>query len=963
MLSPETIDRALREIAKGYAQYQYFFEHLNSPAWLEPLSQRGFFRKPPEPVREGEYISFLQWPESRYLARIARVQAAQNKVLEIALRIPNTENSRVHDDLLDVALALSPERSAKLLPQARVWAQSPNKLLLPYKIGELIVHLAEGGQGESALTLAQAVLALGPDPRATAENGEEPLRWPEPRRQFDDFHFDRIVDASLAPLVRSTGLGAVRLFCGLLDDFINLSRKRSDAGEEDFLYHHQAAIEDPKNPHDLASSLICAVRDSAEKVIAEEHSQFPAVIAILRDKNWSTFRRLELHLAGMFPEDGRTFAKDFFEDPAKLDSSLRHEAVLLLKSCFSALEADTQGRILRWMDEGPPPDSMRRWLEFIQQPVTEDNIRSLADEWRRDHLATLEGQLPADYQQKLTELRTAMGQGRRLEEPNKITGGAFGPKSPKSAAELSRMNVDEILSFLRSWAPGQDVFSLTAEGLGRELSAIVIQRLDEFAALAHRFQELDPTYVRFFFTAFTSAIKQDKAQQKIEADPIVERHERIYPWQPALELAEWITNRPREIPGRKGSLFITDPDWGWTRDAIIDLLTEGFDANRGTLHYEFRELVWRVLLPLTNDPIPSLADETREHFDPADLSINSTRGRAFYAVVRYGWWVRESTEQERKDTKRAPACFDEMPEIREVLEAHLNIATDPTLTIRAVYGQSLPSLAAFGWEWFNENLHRILPAEDENRFTAAWESFVTFDQPNTALLTALLPSYQRAVNRIGKPGLLHQPISPEVRLAQHLMVYYWVGRLDFGTEDGLINGFFRVASDDLRGHAIWFVGASVTNWGDEAPAEAYERLRKLIERRLEAATSKGSPYTFVKELSNFGYWFVSGKFEERWALMILLNILMLTKKSESEMAVVKRLAEICPRYPAECVSCLRLMVEGDRDRWLVIGVEGDAQELLRLALLSNHPDAALSARRLIEELIAKGHFQFRRLLQ
>jgi len=68
------------------------------------------------------------------------------------------------------------------------------------------------------------------------------------------------------------------------------------------------------------------------------------------------------------------------------------------------------------------------------------------------------------------------------------------------------------------------------------------------------------------------------------------------------------------------------------------------------------------------------------------------------------------------------------------------------------------------------------------------------------------------------------------------------------------------------------------------------------------------------------------------------------------------------RYPIECVNCLRLMIEGDRDRWLLLGVENDATELLRQALRSNNPEAALSARRLAEELIARGHFGFRAIL-
>jgi hypothetical protein len=56
------------------------------------------------------------------------------------------------------------------------------------------------------------------------------------------------------------------------------------------------------------------------------------------------------------------------------------------------------------------------------------------------------------------------------------------------------------------------------------------------------------------------------------------------------------------------------------------------------------------------------------------------------------------------------------------------------------------------------------------------------------------------------------------------------------------------------------------------------------------------------------------------------------------------------------------MIEGDRERWLLLGVENDSMELLRQALGSNNPEAVLSARRLTEELIARGHFGFRAVL-
>jgi len=328
--------------------------------------------------------------------------------------------------------------------------------------------------------------------------------------------------------------------------------------------------------------------------------------------------------------------------------------------------------------------------------------------------------------------------------------------------------------------------------------------------------------------------------------------------------------------------------------------------------------------------------------------------------------LRGSTDAARQAEGQPPITFDSMPEVRAVLEGHLDVEREPTLTIRSVYGRRLTSLADLDWDWLRANVSRILPEgpEDPERFAAAWESFVCFNPPNTTLLPVLMPAYRRAVSHIGQPGgMMHRPELPEDCLAEHLMVYYWLGSLEFGSADGLLDAFYASAPDKLRGHAMWFVGTSVSHWDEGAPSQIYDRLRRLVERRLETARQAANPADFVHELANFGWWFASEKFEERWSLGTLLAVLQLTRKAEGEMDVVKLLAGRCARYPVECVTCLRLMIEGDRDRWLLLGVENDAMALLRQAMESNNPAAVLGARRLAEELIARGHFGFRVLLK
>ncbi len=948
MLKAELVDRAIAAI-KGWAQYQYFFEHLDSPEWLEPLAARGLFKEPPPPKNAGDYVQLPLWPESRYLARMAAIPEAQATVVRLAREIPATENSRVYDDIIDMALALPAGYAAALLDQIAIGARLPIKLMLQDRIGDLIRRLAVGGQGAAALSLTGIILALAPDRGAERQDEETTWLWPKPQPLIRYWDYARIIEKSLGALVQATGLDAVRLFADLLDDAIRLSRKSSEeqATDEDYLYISCPNIDHGRSHDDIPVILIEAVRDAAEQLITADAAQFAEVLKILDSKRWITFRRLKLHLCRVFPDSGLPVAAGMLTDPETLlRGSLEHEVVALLKTSFARFSGETQQRILSIMDVGLPEDALRKWLEFTGQPATDESIKRLADIGRRDHYAVLQGQLPAAYQQRLDELVAGLGEPRALGEPRMRAFGAVGVKSPKSDEELEAMSVEEILAFLSSWKAGTDIFQPTAEGLGKALTTRLAKDLAPFLAHAKQFEGLDPTYVRAFFGGALSALKAKST----------------FDWHPVLDLAAWVVQQPREIPDRKGELMITDPDWGWTRDSILDLLTAGFDLDLpGYLGSELRESVWRILSVLAEDPNPSPDNESGQKFDPGLLSINSTRGRAMHTVLEYARWLRLLTDPERKAENRPLLTFSEIPEVREVLEVHLDVHREPTLTVRSVYGHCLNLISALDFEWARANLERIFPADDPRRFKAAWDDYITANRPNVALLPALGPFLQRALERIAQDAENNGHRSPADAIAEHLMVYYWLGRIDFDTPDGLLREFYERAPDAVRGHAIWFIGTSVAGWTD-APLEVFPRLQDLFARRLAAGKAAASPDAFAKELRDFGHWFTSERFDEQWSINMLVAALEIAKKAEPDMTVVKRLADVCPKYPVQCVTALRLMIEGDREGWLLLGVEDDARRLLKSALESNNPDGALAAKRMVEELIAKGQFGFRQLL-
>jgi hypothetical protein len=101
-----------------------------------------------------------------------------------------------------------------------------------------------------------------------------------------------------------------------------------------------------------------------------------------------------------------------------------------------------------------------------------------------------------------------------------------------------------------------------------------------------------------------------------------------------------------------------------------------------------------------------------------------------------------------------------------------------------------------------------------------------------------------------------------------------------------------------------------------------------MDRRLQAAEEAASPADFMKELAGFGWLFTAEKFDEAWSIRTLLKVLQLTKKIDDGMDVIKHLADLSPKYPKECMACLALMVEGDREGWVIVGVEAETRRAI-----------------------------------
>jgi hypothetical protein len=937
-----------------------FFNRLSTPAWLQPLFDEKLFDHPPEPEHDEEKggMRLWAWPQSRYLARMAKF--APTEVLNIILAIPETKNSWVHQDFAEAALVMPADLAAQLVPKMKGWVEGGFGLLLPSKLGQVMEHLAVGNQVKAALEVMRSLLSLIPDAKLVTPANEikedeikELFSRREPRPRFDAWEYGEIVRKNVPPVVEKAGEQALSVLCDLLEDAVRLSMTPGEKPTANDISHAwRPAIEDhaQNSDYDIKTRLVDAVRDAAEHIARADPSRILALIRSFRKRRLRVFRRLAHHLLRTFPEaEPNLVVKTLLCRGLLFKASLWHEYALLLRESFQRLSPAEQAKILGWIERGPDEEKYRTWHQkFFGQSASEEQVAVHTKAWKRDLLALISDDLPNQWKQRFSELTKELGPSEHPEFSSYTSGGAWGYGSPKDVTDLASLTIEETVDFLRTWEPPTDWMAPSPEGLGRKLTALVASDPERFAEAAVLFCGIDATYVRAMIQGLEEASKKNLK----------------FPWPPVVKLCQWVAEQPREIPGRVKDQREADPDWGWTLKAISSLLTLGLQSESHPIPFELRSEIWDVLQKLVADPEPTTdteAEYVQHKMNSMEISINTERPKAMHAVMTYAFWVKRNLEAESKIAQSETLWFAKMPEVQKVLEDHLDSETDRSVGVRSVYGQWLASLLALDKTWLSQQISRIFPAEAEQEklLKAAWDAYVISWNPSGALLGLLREQYMSAIQRIPQaPPESRHPHDSSERLAEHLFLLYGWGRLD--ATDPLLTEFFTKAPDRVRGHGFHQVGFGLYNEKGPANAETLERFKALWEQRLAAATNAGEKR--IDELWTFGWWFASDKLDDDWALAYLAKVLRLTGKVEVDHLVAQRLARIAANKPRQAVECLSLMVDGAKEAYEIVGWEKDAQTVLSAALKSDDSQAKADAKALVNRLDARGHSGFRVLL-
>jgi hypothetical protein len=294
-----------------------------------------------------------------------------------------------------------------------------------------------------------------------------------------------------------------------------------------------------------------------------------------------------------------------------------------------------------------------------------------------------------------------------------------------------------------------------------------------------------------------------------------------------------------------------------------------------------------------------------------------------------------------------------------ILEEHLDLAKDPSYVVREVPGRLFPWLVKLSEDWTRANVRSIFPLDKTKHRMVAWQNYIMFCRPYDPVLPLLSDEYSWAISEIGTREA--RPLGEaDRRLSEHLVTFFWQGKLDLGL-GGLIDQFYAKASDELGEHALEFIGRSLDGPPEQKiPPAILDRLRALWESRVKAAEDKA---TSGAELAGFGWWFASKRFDPDWSCQQLLVALRLARKIDPDFSVAKQLVEHVDSRPLPTLEALFQIIEADREGWSIYGWDNEARQILERAIQMNNPQIYESAKRVVDLLFAKGHFEYRHLLK
>ena len=690
----EEIIKTLRKLLKSEVRYNYFFHNLESPGWLKPLKDAGWFDPNGQliaqevPDQPGMY-TYPRWYAMVYLIKIANYikDHQSDKTVRTLAAIVNDIVTYINNN---------PER---VMHQYTIW-----------DIVNILDALPVDQLERQHIIFLWRALRWGPQLIITKEIKQTflpKLLNAKARGLTLVFLEVMLNDSEMIAVMEEQGPTIVEL-CGIEVIHIALKQIHNIIAEQEHCFTMLQRIETSPTEEllgydELLVHFICSLLR-----LVESDSIAETVDKLLQESH-DIFKRIALHAITHHYENLKHLFWEWQGNPLE-ETLLKPELYRLLQTNCRTFDEFEIGQILQWIES----EEEIATSEDDETRYKQEAYRKR--EWLSALMETANEKVVAAYH-KYKQINPV-----KLENPGLLfwTTSWVGVTSPTTIEELSDMSNAQIAQFLNDFkqerVKGPEV--PTEKGLAEMVEEYVALNPQRFANDLQPFLDVRNFYQYWILQGFLKAWC-DK---------------REFDWAKLLDFIYQLVSSERFWTEHHATGYGGKSRWIF---AVAELIEKGTRDSAHAFDVKLLPLAEKILLVLTEkvELRPSLSKRVPH------AVVNSDRGRVFSAMMNYALQFARVHSEDQAD--RWPQV------IKADFTKRLDRKVEPSFEFSFTLGMYLTNLLYLDEEWLIDNIDCIFPQQDEYHWHIAFSGYLLYSpQLYVPIYTALKQHghYQKALN-------------------------------------------------------------------------------------------------------------------------------------------------------------------------------------------------------------------------
>ena len=355
----DTNAEKLKSFQIRWATNSYLIENL-PVSWLPNMINVGFFDNPqPAILKDGSLPIYQIWASSRYLIRCAEdfPNETYKIISEIQFKNEKEQNPAIYADFLECLTHLELSKIERIAKKSldEKWYDFIGDYFFTEKYIQLTEKLFLENKSDIAIKLLENIFCPKLSENKTRTNGlMEIVVYKSVTYPFEEFWFEKHLKELMAISMPKEPLLIIKSLVKLLSASIelDLEGKKLDKSQDCSYYWRRTIEEHEQNfGHDIRSLFVSYLAKSLADLGSAELQLLKDNMNILQEQDFSIFRRLELYLYTLFPNEFKNEIEKslvtFFENE---DS--HHEYYNLIKKTFNQISKNIQEKIFNLIDTG-----------------------------------------------------------------------------------------------------------------------------------------------------------------------------------------------------------------------------------------------------------------------------------------------------------------------------------------------------------------------------------------------------------------------------------------------------------------------------------------------------------------------------------------------------------------------------------------------------------------------------------